>query len=73
LTDHGFISAVAADIDGTITEDGGRASLAAVNAVRKLVKLGFKVFFVSARDSASTMTVSALLGASNYAVAEGGG
>ena len=70
---NGSIVAVAADIDGTITEDGGRISLKAFLAVRRLVRLGVQVFFVSARDPASTMTVSALLGASGYAVAEGGG
>jgi len=73
LAGYGSGWAVAADIDGTITEDGGRVSLSAFKAVRRLVEEGFQVFFVSARDPASTMTVSALLGASDYAVAEGGG
>jgi phosphoglycolate phosphatase (TIGR01487 family) len=64
----------AIDIDGTITDNkGGRVDLAALAALRYLVKMGHKVIYVTGRSSVEAYVLSVFGGTTRIAVGENGG
>jgi phosphoglycolate phosphatase (TIGR01487 family) len=68
------ITSLAVDIDGTITENGGgMLHLPAVQELRILERMGFKVIFVTGRSSFEAYTLAVFAGTTKIAVSENGG
>lgn len=65
--------AFAVDVDGTITEDGGRISLDAAFTLRWLERLGHKVILVSGRGPFELYALTIYLGTTRVVVGENGG
>ena len=64
----------AIDIDGTLTFNGnGALNLDALAKLRYLVKLGYKVIFVTGRSSLEAYTLSVFGGTTQIAIGENGG
>ncbi len=64
----------AADIDGTITENGGgRIHLDALDALRRLTNMGHNVIFVTGRSSIEGFLLSVFGGTTKISVGENGG
>lgn len=64
----------AIDIDGTLTLNGnGALNLDALAKLRYLVKLGYKVIFVTGRSSIEAYTLSVFAGTTQIAIGENGG
>ncbi|MDN5866726.1 MAG: phosphoglycolate phosphatase [Candidatus Nitrosocosmicus sp.] len=64
----------AIDIDGTLTLNGnGALNLDALAKLRYLVKLGYKVIFVTGRSSLEAYTLSVFGGTTQIAIGENGG
>jgi phosphoglycolate phosphatase len=64
----------AIDIDGTLTLNGnGALNLDALAKLRYLVKLGYKVVFVTGRSSVEAYTLSVFAGTTQIAIGENGG
>lgn len=64
----------AIDIDGTLTLNGnGALNLDALAKLRYLVKLGYKVIFVTGRSSVEAYTLSVFAGTTQIAIGENGG
>lgn len=64
----------AIDIDGTLTLNGnGALNLDALAKLRYLVKLGYKVIFVTGRSSGEAYTLSVFAGTTQIAIGENGG
>jgi phosphoglycolate phosphatase (TIGR01487 family) len=69
-----FIKAFAIDIDGTLTENGGGIiHLPAVQNLRTLEKLGYKIIYVTGRSSVEAYILSVFTGTTKIAVGENGG
>lgn len=68
------IKAFAIDIDGTLTENGGgMIHLPAIQNLRTLEKLGYKIIYVSGRSSIEAYILSVFGGTTKIAVGENGG
>ena len=68
------IKILAVDIDGTLTENGGGVvNLEALSMLRNLVRLGYKVIFVTGRSSIEGYILSVFGGLTRVAVGENGG
>lgn len=64
----------AIDIDGTLTLNGnGALNLDALAKLRYLVKLGYKVIFVTGRSSIEAYALSVFAGTTQIAIGENGG
>jgi phosphoglycolate phosphatase (TIGR01487 family) len=69
-----IIKAIAIDIDGTLTENGGgMVHLNALASLRYLENIGCKVIFVTGRSSIEAYILSVFGGTTNVAVGENGG
>lgn len=69
-----FIKAFAIDIDGTLTENGGGIiHLPAVQNLRTLEKLGYRIIYVTGRSSIEAYILSVFTGTTKIAVGENGG
>jgi phosphoglycolate phosphatase (TIGR01487 family) len=69
-----FIKAFAIDIDGTLTENGGGIiHLPAVQNLRTLEKLGYRIIYVTGRSSVEAYILSVFTGTTKIAVGENGG
>ncbi|RMF31252.1 MAG: phosphoglycolate phosphatase, partial [Candidatus Nitrosothermus koennekii] len=65
---------LAVDIDGTLTDNGGGIiNLEALSMLRNLVRLGYKVVFVSGRSSVEGYILAMFGGLTRVAVGENGG
>ena len=67
------VKAFAIDLDGTMTENGGRINLDAAFATRWLENAGYRVIFVSGKSAGEAFTLATFLGTSKVAVGENGG
>jgi phosphoglycolate phosphatase (TIGR01487 family) len=68
------IKVFAIDIDGTITENGGgMVHLPAIENLRYLERLGYKIIYVSGRSSVEAYILSVFSGTTKIAVGENGG
>ncbi len=68
------IKILAIDIDGTLTENGGgEVSLEALSMLRNLVRLSYKVVFVTGRSSIEGYILAVFGGLTKVAVGENGG
>lgn len=67
------LRAFAVDVDGTITEDGGRLHLESVFILRWLQQLGYAVILVSGRGLWEMLALSIYTGCSRVVVCENGG
>jgi phosphoglycolate phosphatase len=68
------IKAFAIDIDGTLTENGGGIiHLPAIQDLRTLEKLGYKIIYVTGRSSVEAYMLSVFGGTTKIAVGENGG
>ncbi len=68
------IKILAIDIDGTLTENGGgTVNLEALSMLRNLVRLGYKVVFVTGRSSIEGYILAVFGGLTKVAVGENGG
>ncbi|HEY6536561.1 MAG TPA: phosphoglycolate phosphatase [Candidatus Nitrosocosmicus sp.] len=68
------IKLFAIDIDGTITiDDGGTISLEILSKFRYLVKLGYKIIYVTGRSSIEAFILSVFGGTTRIAIGENGG
>ena len=65
--------ALAVDVDGTITEDGGVVNLEAVFALRWMEKLGLRVILTSGRTPFELFALAIYLGTTRVIVGENGG
>jgi len=64
----------AVDIDGTITLNGnGMVNLNALSKLRYLVKLGYKVIYVTGRSSIEAFALAVFGGTTHIAIGENGG
>ena len=61
------------DVDGTITENGGKLDLQAVQVLRLLEESGYKVILASGRSYCELYSLALFLGITKMAVAENGG
>jgi phosphoglycolate phosphatase len=69
-----FIKAFAIDIDGTLTENGGGIiHLPAVQNLRTLEKLGYRIIYVTGRSSVEAYILSVFTGTTKIGVGENGG
>jgi phosphoglycolate phosphatase (TIGR01487 family) len=69
-----FIKAFAIDIDGTLTENGGGIiHLPAVQNLRTLENLGYRIIYVTGRSSVEAYILSVFTGTTKIAVGENGG
>src|SRR5688572_2512944 len=69
-----FIKAFAIDIDGTLTENGGGIiHLPALQNLRTLEKLGYRIIYVTGRSSIEAYILSVFGGTTKVAVGENGG
>lgn len=69
-----LIKAFAIDIDGTLTENGGgMIHLPAVQNLRTLEKLGYRIIYVTGRSSVEAYILSVFTGTTKIAVGENGG
>jgi phosphoglycolate phosphatase len=69
-----LIKAFAIDIDGTLTENGGGIiHLPAVQNLRTLEKLGYRIIYVTGRSSVEAYILSVFTGTTKIAVGENGG
>ena len=66
------IKAFAVDVDGTITENGGRLNLDAVLTLRRLEKHGYRIILVSGRSAWEVFALAIYLGTTRVAVGENG-
>ncbi|HET6590669.1 MAG TPA: phosphoglycolate phosphatase [Candidatus Nitrosocosmicus sp.] len=65
---------LAIDIDGTITVNGnGMVNLEALSKLRFLVKLGYKVIYVTGRSSLEAFSLAVFGGTTQIAIGENGG
>lgn len=65
---------LAIDIDGTITVNGnGMVNLEALSKLRFLVKLGYKVIYVTGRSSYEAFSLAVFGGTTHIAIGENGG
>lgn len=67
------VKCFAIDVDGTMTEDGGKLHLEAVNATRWLENQGYNVIFVSGRSAQETFSLAVYAGTTRVVVGENGG
>lgn len=68
------IRALAIDIDGTMTENGnGIIYLPALQNLRYLEKMGFKVIYVTGRSSIEAFVLAVFGGTTRISVGENGG
>ena len=68
------IKVFAIDIDGTITENGGgMVHLPAIESLRYLERLGYKIIYVSGRSSVEAYILALFSGTTKIAVGENGG
>ena len=68
------IKILAIDIDGTLTDNGGGViNLEALSLLRNLVRLGYKVVFVTGRSSVEGYVLAMFGGLTRIAVGENGG
>ncbi len=67
------IKCFAVDVDGTITENGGKLDLQAVQVLRQLEESGYKVILASGRSHYELYPLASFLGITKMAVAENGG
>lgn len=68
------IKAFAVDIDGTLTENGGGiVHLPAIENLRYLEKLGYKIIYVTGRSSVEAYVLAVFGGTTKVAVGENGG
>jgi phosphoglycolate phosphatase (TIGR01487 family) len=68
------IKAFAIDIDGTLTENGGgMIHLPAIQNLRTLEQLGYRIIYVSGRSSMEAYILSVFGGTTKIAVGENGG
>ena len=68
------IKVFAIDIDGTITENGGgMVYLPAIESLRYLERLGYKIIYVSGRSSVEAYILAVFSGTTKIAVGENGG
>lgn len=65
--------ALAVDVDGTITENGGTLNLDAVSALRWMEKLGVKVVLASGRGAWEMYALAVYAGTTRVIVGENGG
>ncbi len=65
--------ALAVDVDGTLTEDGGRISLDAAFALRWMERLGVRVILNSGRTPLELFALAIYLGVTRIIVGENGG
>ncbi|MEM3084031.1 MAG: phosphoglycolate phosphatase [Nitrososphaerales archaeon] len=65
--------ALAVDIDGTLTEDGGMVHLGSLSMLRVMERLGVKVIYVTGRSSVEAYILSVFGGTTRIAVGENGG
>jgi hydroxymethylpyrimidine pyrophosphatase-like HAD family hydrolase len=69
-----LIKAFAIDIDGTLTENGGGIiHLPAMQHLRLLEKLGYRIIYVTGRSSVEAYILSVFGGTTKIAVGENGG
>jgi phosphoglycolate phosphatase len=68
------IKVFAIDIDGTLTENGGgMIHLPAIESLRYLERLGYKIIYVSGRSSVEAYILAVFGGTTKIAVGENGG
>ena len=67
------VTAIASDLDGTLTNRIGVLNLDALQKIRQLEKSGIPVIIVSGQNIHSARTLSYYMGASTLTVAENGG
>jgi phosphoglycolate phosphatase len=67
------MKAIALDIDGTITDSKRQVCISAINAIRKVEKIGIPVIIVTGNILCFTRATAVLLGTSGGLVAENGG
>lgn len=68
------VKVFAIDIDGTLTENGGgMIHLPAINSLRYLERLGYKIIYVSGRSSLEAYILAVFGGTTKIAVGENGG
>lgn len=67
------LSYVVVDIDGTLTDRSGLLDPEGLSAVRALRTFGYEVLLASARSAWEAWTISRLVGASPFVIAENGG
>jgi len=64
---------IATDIDYTLTDEGQRLDLPAVEKIRELEERGVRVILISGRNLSTTGSLAQLMGTSGLVVAENGG
>jgi len=68
------LKALAIDIDGTLTENGGGlVHLPAIQNLRNLERLGYRVIYVTGRSSIEALVLSIFSGTTKIAIGENGG
>ncbi|HKG40654.1 MAG TPA: HAD hydrolase family protein, partial [Nitrososphaeraceae archaeon] len=68
------VKVFAIDIDGTLTENGaGMIHLPAIDSLRYLERLGYKVIYVTGRSSLEAYILAVFGGTTKIAVGENGG
>lgn len=67
------LRALAVDVDGTITENGGSLNLDAVSALRWMEKLGVRVVLASGRGAWEMYALAVYAGTTRVVVGENGG
>lgn len=67
------VKALAVDIDGTLTENGGVVHLGSLSMLRTMEKMGCQVVYVTGRSSVEAYILSVFGGTTKVAVGENGG
>ncbi len=68
-----MLKALAVDVDGTITSNGGKINFKAVSALRWMERLGKQVILASGRTHLELYTLAAYFGTTRVVVGENGG
>jgi len=68
-----MLKALAVDVDGTITSNGGKINFQAVSALRWMERLGKQVIFTSGRTHLELYTLAVYFGTTRVVVGENGG
>ncbi len=67
------VRALAIDVDGTMTENGGTINFEAASAARWMENRGHKIIFVSGRSAQETYSLATYIGTTRVVVGENGG
>ncbi len=67
------VRALAIDVDGTMTENGGTLNFEAASGARWMENRGHKIIFVSGRSAQETYSLATYIGTTRVVVGENGG